>query len=155
MMKFSMKYGFCLLAGIFLCATVQAESVPIEDRDAFEKRYIECVMSGLKDNCLFNLLSNHLTPATQEDDKQILDILRSFGDFYKDKPPVYKVHIVDKIMRAGIVESRTYMIERSDGVFVGSYINFVKIKDGWYINAFGISGADEVLEKILQLPVYR
>jgi hypothetical protein len=153
-MKVSMKYGFSLLAGIFLSASVMA-SEPIEDRDAFEKHYIKCVISGLKDNCLFNLLSKHLTPATKEDDKQILDILRSFGDFYKDKPPAYKVHVVDKIMRAGIVESRTYMIERTDGVFVGSYINFIKIKDGWYINSFGISGADEVIERILQLPVYR
>jgi hypothetical protein len=155
MMKFSIKHGFSLLAGIFLCATVQAESVPIEDRDAFEKRYIECVMSGLKNNCISGLFSKHIAPTvTPEDANQLLVALRTIDDNYrKEGLPVYKVHPVDRVLRADITESRTYIIERSNGLFIGAYVNFVKIKGAWYMGSFGMDGSNKLTEDILKLPV--
>jgi hypothetical protein len=45
MMKFSLKHGLGLLVGLFLSAAALARRpVPIEDRDAFEKKHLACIM---------------------------------------------------------------------------------------------------------------
>jgi hypothetical protein len=153
-MKTWLKHGFGLLAGLVFAGGVLADdSVPIEDLDTFEKEYIGCVMTGLKDHCFSNLVSKHISPAI-ENVGQVISMLRKNDDtFVKNNLSVYKVHIVDRIKRGNIVESRTYMIERSNGLFVGSYVNFIQIKDKWYISAFGIDNADDLIKSILNLPV--
>jgi hypothetical protein len=60
-MKTGFKYGLGLLASLIFSVTAMAsESAPIADRNAFEKEYIDCIKSGLKDSCFITIFSRHL-----------------------------------------------------------------------------------------------
>jgi hypothetical protein len=156
MMRFSVKHGLSLLAGIFLSATAMAsEPVPIEDRDAFEKQYIACIMSGAKNNCYASLVSKHLDPSLKKTDTLILS-LEKVNWICQGKTEklssVYEVHAIDKIIRGGVVDSRTYLIECSNGDFIGAYMNFRKVNGKWYIFAYSINSSNEFIQKLLKLP---
>jgi hypothetical protein len=149
MMKFSVKHGLGLLAGIFLSATAMAsEPVPIEDRDAFEKQYLECFMSGLKDKCFLTLFSNHFDFGF-EDRKEILNRLESAFTQHMLECLPYNIYTVDKVTRGGVFDGRTYLIECSNRNFVGVQIIFRMTKDQWHVSNMNIGDTNEFLQKIL------
>jgi hypothetical protein len=147
-MKTWFRHGLSVLAGLtFSVAALAAEPTPIEDRDAFEKQYIDCVEGGLKDKCFSALFLSHLDPITEEGRKSLnqLDGIYQAG-------VAYKVHPLDKVMRAGVVDCRTYLIEQPNGDFVGASVTFRKSKGKWYVFAFLIDGSNEFVKKLLKLP---
>ncbi|MDR2165466.1 MAG: hypothetical protein LBO79_07590 [Zoogloeaceae bacterium] len=151
-MKTGFRHGLILLAGlIFSVAAMANEPVPIEDRDAFEKEYLACLKTGLRNKCFSTLFSSHLDYNFKD-----LEVLGRIDDLsanqLADCPPVYDVHVVDKILRGGVLDSRTYLIECSDRSFVGVYVNFRKTRNEWYVSAFSVWGSDEFIKKILKLP---
>jgi hypothetical protein len=155
MMEFSVKHGLSLLVGIFLSAmTMASEPVPIKDKDAFEKQYIECFMSGLKGNCFISVFSGHLD-QTVENPNETLSRTNSFYlDIQKRHSSIYKIHILDKIVRADVFDSRTYIVEHSDETLIGLYVVFVKRKENWYVYSIYMKDNDdgELLHRILNLP---
>jgi hypothetical protein len=152
-MKAWFKYGLSVLAGLtFSVAALAAEPTPIEDRDAFEKQYIFCVETGLKNKCFVSIFSGHLVPNIKNADEGLSNLNESYLNGVMSGSYGYKVHILDKTMRAGIFDSRTYLIERSDGTLIGSYIIFRKIQGKWYVYEFSIQGSDVFIRELLKFP---
>jgi hypothetical protein len=144
MMKFSLKHGLDLLAGLFLStAALASESMPIEDRDAFEKMYFKCIMSSSKeDDCLVNLFSKYLDLPSRGD----------HGQSWKEglgycKP--YAIYPVDKKIRGEIFDMRTYVIECSNGSLAGSYLSFRRMKEQWFLFEFSLRDSEEFVRKII------
>jgi hypothetical protein len=147
-MKAWLKHGFGLLAGlVFSCAAPADEPAPIEDRDAFEKQYVECFKSEWKDKCLSTLFLIHLDSGF-EDANKILNQLENMQDTLGCLP--YDVHIVDKVIRGEVFDSRTYLIECSNRNFVGSQVIFRRTKGQWHVFAIHFGNEDEFLQKILK-----
>lgn len=152
-MRFSVKQGFCLLAGLFFCTALAGEPVPIEDRDAFEKQYIECLMSGLKDDCLVSVFSGRIDKSVKNSEEAIRQSNTYYRDILQISPgAVYKIHPLDKIVRAGMFDSRTYLIEYdSDGLLLFCII-FIKRKENWYVGAYNMFSEDKEIFDALNLP---
>ena len=148
-MKAGFKYGLGVVVGLFFSVVAMAsEPVPIEDKDAFEKQYIDCLKSGFKDKCFSALFSSHLTLGA---DRVSLDQADSF---YKNESLVYEIHVLDKVIRAGVFDSSTYLIERTDAVFAGADVTFMKLKGAWYVYSYSVNTSSEFVLKILNLPAY-
>jgi hypothetical protein len=141
-----------LVAGLLLSGVaIAGESVPIEDRDAFEQQYIECIMSGAKDDCLISIFSGRLAPQFADQDK----IVNGLNKYYLEKiasPSAYKVHVIDKIMKAGIFDNRSYLIERDDGSLIGFYVSFRKTKEKWFVFSFRFNSSEDYVLKLLSMP---
>ncbi|MDR1349321.1 MAG: hypothetical protein LBJ59_00815 [Zoogloeaceae bacterium] len=152
-MKTWFKYSLGLSASlIFLSGTTTAmasEPIPIGNRDAFEKQYINCIESGLKDKCFVSIFSGHLTPNIKNAEEGLNNLNEIYLKNQMAGSPVYKVHAIDKTMRAGVFDSRTYLIERFDGSFIGCYIIFRNIQEKWYVYAFRMQESDEFIRKLL------
>jgi hypothetical protein len=153
-MKSSVKQGFCLLAGLFFCTVLASEPVPIEDRDAFEKEYLECFMSGLKDNCFISIFSEHLDYGFANPDELLRELNSSYLDMQKIHSPIYKIHVLDKIIRADVFDSRTYIVEYFGGTMKGLHVVFRKVKENWYVFAISMKGDRDgaAFYRILNIP---
>jgi hypothetical protein len=152
MMKFSLKHGLGLLAGLLLSVVALAsESVPIEDRDAFEKEYLACFMSGLKDDCFVSVFSGHLDPRIENPEENLRKSNRFYLDDVKISPGyAYKIHLLEKVEKAGIFDSRIYLIEQnSSGGLLAFHVVFTKRKGDWYIGAYGMRVKSEEIYRIL------
>jgi len=152
-----MKAGNFIFATGVLLVTIAAAyaQTPVEDKDAFEKQYIECIMSGLKNKCFSALFSGHFSPEAEDRAPYISQATKSlymFDGFANQLGSVYQVHLLDKIMRANVLDSRTYLIEHSNNRFSGAYISFIRVKGEWYVISFNISDSDEFVKKLLKLP---
>jgi hypothetical protein len=150
--KFSVKHGLGLLIGIFLSSTTMAsEPVPIEDRDAFEKQYVDCIISKANDNCLVSLFLDHLDPKIKEADKVMEDTNKYWIEALAICQP-YAVHVLDKVIRANAFEGRSYLIECHDGNIRETYVNFRKIREGWYVFGFRLTNSEEMMRRLLNIP---
>jgi hypothetical protein len=153
---------FMIILGLFLASIATANGqvpvgVPIEDKDAFEKQYIECIMSGFKNKCLATLVGRHLPPMNNHSPNDLADDLEKALQRAKDSPSgllsIYKVHPLDKINKGGVWDIRTYAVEYSNEKYQGAYINFRKIKEKWYVSRVSLGSATtEHLRKLLELP---
>ncbi|MDR3159543.1 MAG: hypothetical protein LBU11_11215 [Zoogloeaceae bacterium] len=151
-------YGMVFFAGIFLSSAVQANEpvllIAIEDRDAFERKYLECFKSGLENKCFSTLFSDHLdfgAGDTKKFSNQVDGILtRQMPECL----PVYNVYAVDNVIRGGVFDNRTYLIECSNRKFVGVEITFRKTRGQWHVSKFHIGASDKILQDILNLPEY-
>ena len=143
-----MKAGsFVVAAGLFFATMATANGqTPIKDKDAFEKKYIECIMAGLKNKCFSTLLGGRLVPDGRGRELDKIDEIAN--QFW----PVHQVYPLDKTIRAGVWDNRTYLIEHSNNRFSCAYINFVKAKGEWYVDTFGLNSSLESLRKLLKLP---
>jgi hypothetical protein len=143
-----------MLAGVFFLTgmSVAHAQVAIDDKDAFEKRYIECVMSGLKNKCFSTLAKEHFLPDADKIPKAVEE-LRTIDDLANSIKEVYKVHHIDKVIRAGTWDARTYAIEHSDGKYSGAYLLFVSVKGKWYVSKCAFNSSGEFLGKLLKLPI--
>jgi hypothetical protein len=153
MMKFSLKHGLGLLAGLFLSAAALAsESVPIEDRDAFEKEYLACIMSGAKDGCVAAVFSGHLDQSFEKPEEFLKKIDTSLSNFVFGGSTIYKIHPLDRTMRAGIFDSRSYLVERSGGALAGFSVVFRKIEGEWYVFGISVDKSHAFVLRLLNLP---
>ncbi|MDR3055027.1 MAG: hypothetical protein LBU53_06440 [Zoogloeaceae bacterium] len=147
------RFGLGVVAGLlFSVAALAGESVPIEDKDAFEKQYLDCIVSGARDNCLVSIFSNHLDPQFTNQDV----IVDRFSRYYQEKmatPSVYKVHLIEKTIKAEVFDNRSYLIERDNGSLVGFYVSFRSIKDKWFVFTFKVSNTEEYVFKLLGMPI--
>jgi hypothetical protein len=155
-MKTWIKQGLGLLAGLAFSAVAAAASEPIKDRDAFEKKYIECITSGLKNKCLSALLTGHFIPDAEGHSPfihQTVAQLQKIEELADQFGNVYQVRPLDKIIRADTWDSRTYLTEHSNGRFSGAYLCFTRVKGEWYVSSFRINTKKEFLREILKLQV--
>jgi hypothetical protein len=156
MTKFSAKHGLSLLVGIFLSAMAMAsEPMPIKDKDAFEKQYIECFMSGLKDNCFISTFSGHLSPLVKDGEDTLIKVhndtylKNGISDF-----PILGVHPLDKTVRAEIFDGRTYLIENSKGNIWGLSVVFGRINGKWYLHSLYLSSSEAFIAKLLNMSAW-
>jgi hypothetical protein len=133
-------------------ATVAAAGEPIKDKDAFEKQYVECIISGFKDRCWSKLLLKHARPH-EGNDQDIGNVLRKIEAIFGDQGSIYKVHSIEKAIVADMSDSRTYMVEFSNGKFCGVFLRFIKIKEEWYITDVSVNNDESFLKKILKSPM--
>jgi hypothetical protein len=141
-----------LVAGLLLSGVaIAGESVPIEDRDAFEQQYIECIMSGAKDNCMVLIFSSLPVPRNK-DKGEIVEMLNKYYLKEIAHQPVYKVHVIERVMKAGVFDNRSYLIERDDGSLVGLYVSFRNIKDKWFVFKFTLNLSYGYIFKLLDMP---
>jgi hypothetical protein len=143
-----LKWCLGLLAG-FICLNVMA-SEPIKDRDAFEKQYIECMKKGFGNDCFFSLFVNRMVPPDTPD---VPERIKKINDHLKGRlanSRVYDVYVVDKMMTAGIAESRNYLIElEGDGGLIGCRVFFRRILGKWYVYSFVWLEDEESIQKML------
>jgi hypothetical protein len=155
-MKTWVKQGLGLLVGLAFSVVAAAASEPIKDRDAFEKQYIACIKSGLKNDCFLSLSLKHMVPRTPREDEEKLKKLNNmlkerFAERFANLG-IYDVHVSDKVMTAGISEYRTYFLERKgDGAMAACGVVFHKILGEWYIFTFLWSDSEEKVRKLLKL----
>jgi hypothetical protein len=151
-MKAGFKHGLILLAGlIFSVAAMANEPVPIEDRDAFEKQLITCITSELKNDCITSLFSAHFSPGVKDQDSVINHANSTFKKVL-EKSSVYEVHVINKVIKVGLFDSRTYIIEYSNGIFVGLHVIFTGIKGKWYASYLDVGYSEEFIHRLLGLP---
>jgi hypothetical protein len=161
MMRFSVKHGLGLLAGIFLSATAMAsEPVPIEDRDAFDKRYVECIRFGLKNDCLISTLSGHFALSVNEIE------LREINERLKEglkTAKILNIFPLEKVVRANYFDSRTYLVEYEDEKsyadnspsrprIAAAYIVFGRLNKNWYVYSFDIDNSENFVRRLINLP---
>jgi hypothetical protein len=151
-MKTGFKHGLILLAGLVSSvAAIANEPIPIEDRNVFEKQLITCIMSELENDCITSLFSAHLDPDDQDRDDFIINVNSLFKEALGNSS-VYKVHIINKVMKTDFLDSRTYIIEYSSGKFLGLHIGFTGMEGKWYVSYFDAGDSEEFIRQILGLP---
>ncbi|MDR2690497.1 MAG: hypothetical protein LBB76_12190 [Azoarcus sp.] len=149
--KFAVKLS--LLAGIFLSATAMASgSVPIEDNDVFEEKYIDCIMSGANNDCFSSIFSGHLVPKVDEDQKRIVNGINEHWTKILQQCHPYKVHRAGKTIKADIFDGRKYVIECSNDSFIGLHIKFLRVKGKWYVSSVSLDDSDSIVRDILETP---
>jgi hypothetical protein len=152
-MKFSLKHGMGLLAGLFLSAAALAsEPVPIEDRDAFEKEYLACFMPKAKGNCFSSVFSGRFYRRL-ESENLLMDKLDSM--FSERIKTVVRIYNVKQSIRYDLVESRSYLIQYSDKSLRGLVIDFIKQEDGWYVFGLVFDDSTDFVRKILDLSFFK
>jgi hypothetical protein len=146
--------NFMLIAGLLFASIGTANGqTPIKDKDAFEKKYIECIMSGWKNKCFSALIIGHFRPNFEDKIPLVKKELHNIDELANQFGSVYRVHPLDKIIRANIWDNRTYLIEHFNGKFSGAYINFIKIKEEWYVYTFLFDNSEEFIKKLLKIPM--
>jgi hypothetical protein len=144
---------YVFLAGLACAASVlAAESTPITDVDAFEKQYLECIMGGVKNDCITALFKEHapLGAKPENIEKSMVNVRDSFQKFLKGTN-VFKIHVVDKKLKAGIYDDRIYLIETANTNLLCFRVVFRKILDKWYIAGFQLSDEEKVIIKLMDL----
>ncbi|GHT97636.1 hypothetical protein AGMMS49545_24070 [Betaproteobacteria bacterium] len=126
-MQAKFKYVLGVVIGLlFSVAAMASEPVPIEDRDAFEKQLITCISSDLKSNCIASLFSAHFDPAFKDRDNTVSYVNNSVKNDMENCS-VYKVHVVNRVLKADLFDNRSYVIECSNVTFFGLYIGLSRM----------------------------
>ncbi|GHT97677.1 hypothetical protein AGMMS49545_24110 [Betaproteobacteria bacterium] len=128
--KFKYVLGF-VVGLLFTIAAMASEPVPIEDKDAFEKQYIDCIESGAKNDCLVSIFSNHFDPQF----KNPGEIVDGFNKYYQEKmtlPPVYRVHVIEKTIKAEVFDNRSYLPRSTHKCIKAMLLTCVKRGRGSY-----------------------
>ncbi|MDR2093630.1 MAG: hypothetical protein LBP58_10030 [Azoarcus sp.] len=153
-MKILPRHGLCAFAMLVLSAGALAEDVPpvpVGDKDAFEARYVQCILSGLQDNCFIAVFAGHFFSSPGEGAKQIYDSIKAKMQGLR----VRKVHVLEKTVKADLVDVRTYLLEldREQG-FIGFYVVFRRGGKGndWYVYEFAMDQSEDFIRAILGLP---
>ncbi|MDR2031121.1 MAG: hypothetical protein LBP86_02425 [Azoarcus sp.] len=139
-----------LLLSVAAAAAEEAVPVPVGDRDAFEKRYIACILSGLQDNCFITVFSGRFFSPPGEGATLIYDAIKA----KMQDVSVRKVHTLEKAVKADLVDIRTYLLELSgDAGFIGFYVVFRRKGDRWYVYEFALDRSEDFIRGLLNLPV--
>jgi hypothetical protein len=151
-MKAGFKHDLILLAGLVLPVAAMAnEPIPIEDKNVFEKQLITCITSELENDCIASLLSTHLDPAVKDRNNAASHMDSLFKKEFK-KNPVHKIHIVNRVTKANLIDERAYIIERSDGDIYGLHINFRRLQGKWHLFRWAFYSSAEFIYRILDFP---
>jgi hypothetical protein len=132
------RHALGFLVWLFFSTVVLAgESipVPIKDKDAFEKQYIECVMSSGLGDCFVSLFSRHYDDSVNNPD-DVTNRINSYFLMSLADTPAYQVHIVKKDLIADIFDNRSYIVENEVGGILLVQIGFRKFKGEWYVFDF-------------------
>ncbi|MDR0700850.1 MAG: hypothetical protein LBF61_00310 [Azoarcus sp.] len=139
-----------------LCATgalaASAKPIPIEDRDAFEKQFIECILAGSLDGCIVPLFLGHASPLLAGSEKGAEQLNAALQRVAKEVG-WRKVHSFSKTMKAGIFDERVYLVEAKNGKLGCFHVVFMKQLGKWYVGAYEISSEREDIAKTLGLPL--
>ncbi|MDR0703320.1 MAG: hypothetical protein LBF61_13140 [Azoarcus sp.] len=153
-MRILSKHASCALAALVFSAAALAEDappVPVGDKDAFEARYVQCILSGLQDNCFITVFAGHFFSSPGEGAKRIYDSIKAKMQGLR----VRKVHTLEKKVKADLVDVRTYLLEldREQG-FIGFYVVFRRGGNGndWYVYEFAMDQSEDFIRAILGLP---
>lgn len=69
-----------------------------------------------------------------------------------DGHSVFKVHVGPSDKRAGVFESRNYLIERDDGEVIGLHVGYRKVVGSWYVYSLQGGTDDNFIRSILDMP---
>ncbi|MDR1424137.1 MAG: hypothetical protein LBI92_06000 [Azoarcus sp.] len=151
-MKVLLKHGLSVLASLIFSAAALAEDappVPVGDKDAFETRYVNCILSGLQNNCFITVFAGHFFSSPGEGAKQIYDSIKAKMKGLR----VRNVHTLEKKVKADLVDVRTYLLELDrDQGFIGFYVVFRRGGNDWYIYEFAMDQSEDFVRAILGLP---
>ncbi|MDR1660835.1 MAG: hypothetical protein LBR95_00150 [Azoarcus sp.] len=151
-MKTLLKHGLGALAALCFSAAALAEDaapLPVGDKDEFESRYIQCILSGLQDNCFIAVFAGRFFSSPGEGAKQIYDSIKAKMQGLR----VRQVHTLGKEIKADLIDVRTYLLEldREQG-FIGFYVVFRKGDDAWYVYEFAMDQSEDFIRALLGLP---
>ncbi|MDR3086467.1 MAG: hypothetical protein LBU45_00700 [Azoarcus sp.] len=152
------KYILYSLVGMALSVNAMAAGTPIEDRDAFERQYFDCLRSNGKNDCFSSTILEHTEPRyTNDDIKKALQVWNESSAKMFSACSVYAVHVIERIEKAGVFDSRSFLLECSgkgntDGAFISGYVIFRKVKGKWYVNAFSLENSTNLLINLLNIP---
>ncbi|MDR1229146.1 MAG: hypothetical protein LBK55_09070 [Azoarcus sp.] len=151
-MKIFPKHGLGMFAALMFSAVALAEDappVPVGDKDVFEARYVNCILSGLQDDCFITVFAGHFFSSPGEGAKRIYDSIKAKMQGLH----VRKVHTLEKRVKADLVDVRTYLLEldREQG-FIGFYVVFRRGGNNWYIYEFAMDQSEDFIRAILGLP---
>lgn len=126
-----------------------APPVPVGDREAFEARYLQCILAGLQDDCFITVFAGHFFSSPGEGAEQIYDSIKAKMRGLR----VRKVHALGKEVKADLVDVRTYLLEldKEQG-FIGFYVVFRRGGDVWYVYEFAMDRSEDFIRAILGLP---
>lgn len=144
------EYGLAFLLGTLFSLGASANE-KISDTNEFEKQYTQCIESSFTSNCFSKIFSDHFDTYYKNPEKAP----SSTVDYYKKwlgEKKVYKVHVASRVIKAGIFDNRSYLIERSDGALAAIFIGLRKVKGDWYV--YNIEGGvtDSYVRAILDMP---
>lgn len=86
--------------------------------DSFESSYVRCIETRFDNNCWEKSFIGHFD-KWQNNETMIITKSREAYLAWLDGHSVFKVHIGPSDKRAGVFESRNYLIERDDGEVIG------------------------------------
>ncbi|WP_434563047.1 hypothetical protein [Pseudomonas sp. Z4-20] len=123
----------------------------ISNIDSFEKSYVSCIGTRFKDKCWDKAFVGHFD-KWQKNEATIISKSQEAYLAWLNGHTVYKVHIGPSVQRAGVFESRSYLIERDDGEIIGLQVGYRKIVGSWYIYALQGGPDDKFIRSILDMP---
>lgn len=138
-----------LLSAAVISGASANEKIP--DTEEFEKQYIQCIESGFKSDCFSKTFSGHFDSYYKNPEKAPSSTVEYFQKWLNGKS-VYKVHVASKVLKAGIFDNRSYLIERSDGAISGIFIGLRKVTGDWYVYDIQGGVTDSYVRGILNMP---
>jgi hypothetical protein len=138
----------------YATSALALERVSIVDKDAFEKQYIECISSGIRNNCIVPLFRDHDASAGYDAFKQAEESANKLNTLFHQllkETYVYKVHIISKKTKAEVYDDREYLIQWGTGKVTCFRVLFREIKGKWYVANFQLINDSEYITKILDL----
>lgn len=123
---------------------------PIKDIDVFEAGYIKCIEGGFKDDCFKNIFSGrYVSWMKKEKEEKALFDSAEFYSKWSGRDGVYKVHIFNKMNKAGVFDYRTYFIERADGDLSYLVVRYRSVLGKWFINGISWGNSESGFKEFL------
>jgi hypothetical protein len=144
------KCALVFALGVLISGSVTAKEIVL-DKDKLEAEYIECIELNFKGGCFSKVFSEYFDRGASESEKVLADT-EGFYIRWMSEHSVYKVHAAGKVLRAGVFDNRSYLIERSDGQLSGILIGFRKIKGNWYVYDIQGGNTDSFIRGLLDMP---
>lgn len=123
----------------------------IENLDAFEGKYLECIKEGLVDKCFSKILAGHFNVFFEGSEKYLTNAERSLTTWIGGRP-VYAVHPASIVRLGEVFENRAYLIERDDGQLIGLLVGFRKMHGDWYVYDLQGGVEDTFIRRLLKMP---
>lgn len=119
--------------------------------DAFESSYVRCIETRFDNNCWEKSFIGHFD-KWQNNETMIITKSREAYLAWLDGHSVFKVHVGPSDKRAGVFESRNYLIERDDGEVIGLHVGYRKVVGSWYVYSLQGGTDDNFIRSILDMP---
>ena len=146
MKKYGAVWAFCAFASMGVSANER-----ISDTNGLEKQYVRCMEGGFESGCFAKIFSGHFDKWYKEPEKAPIST-EAFYRKWLNGQSVYKVHVIDKVVKAGVFDNRSYLIERADGELSGIFIGLRKIQGDWYVYDIQGGSSDAYVRELLDMP---